>query len=126
MIEAGTLLIETNAARPESFHLAPGPYPNSWAAVTSKLGPRDLNSVLAATGWTFFYRAGSIHTRAFGFNPADRAAAALKRLIAVATQEKCNCLQIDAVTSHSFLGFPYISVSAHSRHIQKGSTSFGR
>lgn len=126
MIEAGTLLIETNAPRPECFHLAPGPHPKSWAPVTRDLGPQDLDSALAANGWTFFYQAGSIRTTAFGFNSANRFSAALKRLIAVATHDKCNCLQIDAVTSHSFLGFPYVSVSAHSRHIQQGTTLSGR
>ena len=113
MITAGNLFIDTNAARPECFHLAPGPYPNSWASVTRELNPRDLDNVLAANGWSFFYRAGSIGATAFDVDSA------LKRLIATATREKNNCLEIDAVTSHSFLGFPYVTVSAHSRHIQK-------
>jgi hypothetical protein len=121
MIEAGTLLIEKSAPRPECFHLAPGPDFNSWATVTRDLGPRELDAVLAANGWTFFYRAGALSASAFGFNAAARSATALKRLIAIATREGSNCLEIDAVTTHSFLGFPYVNVSAHSRHIQKDS-----
>src|SRR5689334_20412116 len=110
MIEAGTLLIKTDALRPECFHLAPGPYANSWAPVTRELSSRDLDTALAANGWTFFYQAGSIRATAFGFNSAGRTATALKRLTATATHEKCNCLQIDAVTSHSFLGIPYLTI----------------
>ena len=36
-------------------------------------------------------------------------------------EDRCNSLQIQAVEMHSFLGIPYVSVSAHSRHIQKGN-----
>ena len=45
---------------------------------------------------------------------------ALNRLIARVKLQKCNCLEIDEVAAKSFLGMPYVSVSGHSRHIQKG------
>jgi hypothetical protein len=35
--------------------------------------------------------------------------------------QNCNCLEIDAIRAHTFLGVPWISLSAHSRHIQNGS-----
>lgn len=125
MLQAGNVFIDINAARPECFHVAPGPYPNSWAAVTREPNPRDLDNSLGAIGWTFFYRAGSIRASGFGSNTASRTAAALKRLFAVAAREKNNCLEIDSVTSRSFLGLPYVTVSAHSRHIRKGGVSTG-
>ena len=126
MIESGTLLIERDTPRPACFQLQPGTDPNSWAPVAQDLSPQDLEKALAASGWTFFYRAGAIRTTAFGFNPASRLATALKRLIALATQQRCNCLQIDQVAAHSFLGFPYVSISAHPRHVQKGIAFAGR
>jgi hypothetical protein len=52
--------------------------------------------------------------------------AALKRLIANVKLQKCNCLEIDDVATHSLLGMPYVSVSAHPRHIQKGMLFSGR
>ena len=39
--------------------------------------------------------------------------------------QKCNCLEIDEVATRSFLGMPGVSVSAHTRHIQKGMTFSG-
>ena len=64
---------------------------------------------------------GQQHKRsAFGFNRARMIHAALQRVISSVQQQKCNCLEIDEVAMHSFLGVPYVSVSAHPRHIQKG------
>jgi hypothetical protein len=40
-------------------------------------------------------------------------------------RQQCNCLEIDQVTTHSFLGVPCVSISAHSRNIQKGARFAG-
>lgn len=119
MITDGTILIEKNALSPECFHLRDDSHPNTWMSVTHNLTPHDLEKELSATGWTFFYLAGGIKTTAFGFNRAKMIHAALKRLITKVKQQRCNCLEIDGVSTHRFLGIPYVSVSAHSRHIQK-------
>jgi hypothetical protein len=55
------------------------------------------------------------------FNPDKGTAAALKRVMASVREDGCNSLQIQAVERRSFLGMPYVSVSAHPRHIQKGN-----
>ncbi len=90
------------------------------------LSPRDLEKALAANGWTFHYLAGAIRATAFGFNQPDRVATALKRLIAIAKLKHCNCLEIDEVATHSFLGIPHASISAHLRHVQKGMVFSGQ
>lgn len=46
--------------------------------------------------------------------------AALKRLITAVGLQKCNCLEVNDIAPRSFLGMPYVSLSAHSRHIQIG------
>lgn len=122
MIEAGTLLIERNSPRPECFHLAGQPGSQSWAQVAHELSPHDLEKTLASNAWTFFYLAGEIRATAFGFNPDNRMATVLKRLAGMAVEQRCNCLEIDRVAPGSFLGVPYLSVSAHTRHVQKGMT----
>ncbi len=37
----------------------------------------------------------------------------------------CNCVEITEVSAKSFLGTPYVNVSAHSRHIQESSALSG-
>jgi hypothetical protein len=43
----------------------------------------------------------------------------MERVLVKAAPSKFNCLEITEVSAKQFLGFPYLQVSAHSRHIQK-------
>jgi len=70
--------------------------------------------------------ATSIKMTSFGFDRTKMVHAALKRVITNVKEQGCNCLEIDGVTMHSFLGMPYASVSAHPHHIQKGMVFSGR
>jgi hypothetical protein len=67
-----------------------------------------------------FYMAGEIHTRSFGFNDLSRTDRAVAKVINAVTRDSCNCLEITALKRGSFLGLPYTSLIAHSRHIQRG------
>ncbi len=118
--------MEKGTSRPQCFQLEDDPYPNAWMSVKHNLTSYELDRELVCTGWTFFYMAGAISTTAFGFDRAKMIHAALKRLIANAKLQKCNCLEIDGVATRSFLGMPYVSVSAHARHIQKGMVFSGQ
>ena len=69
--------------------------------------------------------AGEIKATAFGLDEHRTIDAALSRLMTNATQQKCNCLEIDNVATRSFFGMSYVSVTAHTRRIQKGSV-FGK
>jgi len=44
---------------------------------------------------------------------------ALRRVLPKVKLLKFNCLEITEVTQKRFLGFPYVHVSVHSRHIQR-------
>ena len=88
--------------------------------MSSTLRPQELEAELSRTGWTFFYMANPLRTRAFGFDPVKRLAAALRSIVGSVRKQGCNSVQIDAVATRSFLGIPYVTVSAHPRHVQKG------
>jgi len=125
MITAGTILIEKGTPIPQSFRIGTESYPNAWMSVTKNGSSHGLEKELATAGWTFFYMAGEIRTICFGFDKQKMINAALKRLIANVRLQKCNCVEIDEIARHSFLRMPYMSVTAHPRHIQKGSV-FGQ
>jgi len=120
MIMSGGLLMERDALRPRCFEVEHGSHPNGWIFLKQTLPPRQLENELSATGWTFFFMAGPIRVTAFGFNREKTVYAALNRCIEAVKQQRCNCLQIESVEMHSFLGNPYVSVSVRPRHIQKG------
>jgi hypothetical protein len=119
-ISPGSILVEQNTFLPPPLGLESGITESGWARVTSNPNRQQLETKLAAAGWAFFYMAGKIKTTAFGFKRPRMIQAALKRLIAIVKLQNCNCLEIDAIRTRSFLGLPYISLSAHSRHIQNG------
>jgi hypothetical protein len=112
MIESGTILIEQGTPLPDTLRLETPPHSGGWGTVA------NLAEKLESAGWTFFFMAGEIKSSGFG-------GAALRRLIASAKRQKCNCLEIGGVSERSFMGVPYVSVSAHWRHIQKGLTFVG-
>jgi hypothetical protein len=121
-----TILMEKHALCPPCFQLRDYSYPNAWMVVTHGLTSSELEKELSFTGWTFFYMASAIRATSFGFDRAKMIHAALKRIIATVKKQRCNCLEIDAVTMHSILGMPYVNVSAHPRHIQKGMVFSGK
>ena len=120
-ISPGSILVERNTFLPEPLGLESGLTESGWVRFTNNPDRHQVETKLATSGWTFFLMAGTIHTSAFGFGRPRMIQAALKRLIAIVMLQKCNCLEIDAIRMRSFLGLPYISLSAHSRHIQNGS-----
>ena len=118
MIEAGTILIETGTLIPDSW-LPPGePCSNGWLAVGMQERP-GLEANIHKAGWTFFYLASEIKATAWGFDEQKTARKAVNRLIASLKTERLNCLEITRVTLRSFLGFPYVTVSGHARHVQE-------
>jgi hypothetical protein len=120
MITPGTILMAKDTRHPRCVQLEAGHYPNAWRSVGHRLTSYELEEEIAAAGWTFVDTACSMRTTTFGFDRARMIHAALKRLITNAELQKCNCLEIDDVATRSFLGLPYVSVSAHARHFQKG------
>ena len=124
-IEAGTVLIEDGALMPESLRLESEPGSSGWTSFKN-LDRYELARKINKAGWVFFYMAGEIKATVFGFDRRKMARTALKRIITKVESQKCNSLEITQVTSRSFLKVPYVSVSAHSRHIQEGLVFSGQ
>jgi hypothetical protein len=118
-IKPGTILITEGALLPESLLLESEPYAYGWRLV-KKLDSDGLDQIISQAGWNFFYIAGVIETNAFGSDEkkTTRKAINLK-------SKNFNCLEITRVAAKRSLGLPYVSVSAHSRHIQEGQALSG-
>ena len=117
-ITVGSILVEEGTYLPKSLLLQSDSNSNGWAAL------RDARSMFEKTiqeaGWTFFFMAGEIKATVFGFDRQKALRTALKRLIADVKSQHCNSIEITRVIAKSFLKVPYVSVSAHPRHLQKG------
>jgi hypothetical protein len=119
-IKTGTILIEGDATMPSSLVLEGKSYSGGWRSV-SNLDLNGLDAAIYKAGWTFFFMAGEIKITAFGLDKDRAVRRAVKRVITNVEAHKCNCVEITEVAAKSFLGMPYVNVSAHSRHIQKSS-----
>ena len=123
VIEAGTILLEDGTLLPRSLMLSSQPYSPGWTTVSNARS--DFERDISQAGWTFFFIAGEIHATVFGFTAEAAVHAAVERLIKNAKALNCNSLQIAKVTMKSFLGLPFATVTAHSRHIQGGAVFAG-
>ena len=117
-ITAGSILIEERMPLPKSLLLESESDLNGWAAV--KTARSTFEKEIQEAGWTWFFMAGEIKITVFGFDRQKTLRTALQRLIAKVTSQHCNSIEITQVMSNSFLKVPYVSVSAHPRHLQKG------
>jgi hypothetical protein len=118
-IRVGTMLLKDGTRIPKTLAVSTERYSAGWSFITASTSAQ-LDTRVENAGWTLFYMAGEIRTRSFGFNELSRTARAVAKVIHVVKRDSCNCLEIIAMRHGSFLGLPYTSLIAHSRHIQRG------
>jgi hypothetical protein len=117
-IKTGTILIKDGAFLPDALRFESEPCATGWRLVKN-LDGYGLGRKIQEAGRTFFWMAGEIGATVFGFDSQKTVRRAVKRILANLKSGKFNSLEITRVASKRFLGLPYASVSAHSRHIQE-------
>jgi hypothetical protein len=118
VIKTGTILIKDGTPLPDELQFESEPCATGWRLVKN-LDGHGLGQKIHETGWSFFYLAGEIKATIFGFDGQKTVRRAVKRILANLKSDKFNGLEIKQVEAKRFLGFPYVSVCAHSRHIQE-------
>ena len=109
-IREGTPLPTTLAIESEAF--LPG-----WRVVEN-LDRQALTREVEGAHWNFFYLAGEMRATVFGREGRGALRRAVKCVLAKQEGQKFNSLELTTVVSRRFLGIPFMSVTAHSRHIQ--------
>ena len=90
----------------------------NWSLVKAMDG-FALDRKIHAAGWNFFFMAAEVKATFFGALGAKKIQNALQRILAKVTGQDFNCLEVTGIVAKRFLGVPYTTVSAHSRHIQQ-------
>jgi hypothetical protein len=116
-INTGTILIKDRTFLPDALRFETEPCATGWRLVKNLDGYR-LDRKIHEAGWTFFWLAGELGATVFGFDRQKAVRRAVKRILANLKSGEFNSLEITRIVSKRFLGLPYASVSAHSRHIQ--------
>jgi hypothetical protein len=114
----GTILIRENTPLPANLALETEAMSPGWRGVRN-LGGYELGRKLQKANWNFFYLAGAIPTIAFGREEQKTLHRAVRRILAKLKGKNFNCLEITAVIEKHFLGVPFLSVTANSRHLQE-------
>ncbi len=117
-VKTGTILIKEGAFLADSLLLETEPYCKGWRLLR-KLDGYGLGRKVREAGWAFFFRAGEIKAIAFGFEGEKRTRRAANRIMARLKSRNFNCVEIAQVAEKRFMGIPYVTVTAHSRHIQQ-------
>jgi hypothetical protein len=121
----GDILLEViEAPRPASLLFRGAALLGGWAAVANVRSVFEQE--MRAAGWVFFFMAGEIHASVLGFDQSKALRRAVARLAERAKARNCNALEIAQITRVRFLGVSRVSISAHVRHLQKGSVFFGK
>jgi len=119
-VHVGTILMKEWPGMPQLIGLETEPGLGEWSMV--KLPDAfSLDRQINAAGWNFFFMAAEVKTMFLGsLNPA-KVQSALKRIVAKVQHQHFNGLEVTAIVVRHFLGVPYVTVSAHSRHLQHSS-----
>ena len=117
-IKAGTIIMKVGTIIPQSLRVETELYSHGWEIIKNS-DADALDRDIRRADWNFFFLAGSIQATALGYWRERTVRRAMERVLAKAERSKFNCLEITEVSAKQFLGFPYVHVSAHSRHIQK-------
>ena len=115
----GTVFIREDTRLPATLSIESEAFLPGWRVVKN-LDRQALNREVEGANWNAFYLAGEMRATVFGREGLGALRRAVKCVLAKQEGQKFNSLEITKIVSKRFLGIPFMSVTAHSRHIQQG------
>ncbi len=116
---ARTILIREDTPLPANLSIESEAFLPGWRVVKN-LDRSALTRKIEDANWNFFYLAGEIRAIVLGRDRPGTLRRAVKCVLAKQQGQKFNSLEITKIVSKRFLGIPFMSVTAHSRHMQQG------
>jgi hypothetical protein len=113
-----TVFIREDTRLPTMLSIETEAFLPGWRAVKN-LDRSTLAQNIESANWNFFYLAGEMRATVFGREGLGALRRAVKSVLAKQKGQKFNSLEITKVVSKRFLGVPFMSVTAQSRHIQQ-------
>jgi hypothetical protein len=117
-VQVGTILMKEWPGMTQLLGLESEPYSGEWSLL-KVLDGDTLDRKIHAAGWNLFFMAAEIKVMFFGPVGAGKIQKALKRILEKVKQQQFNGLEVTQIVARRFLGVPYVTVSAHSRHMQQ-------
>ncbi len=114
-----TIFIKEDTPLPANLPIESEAFLPGWRVVKN-LDRSALARNIEGANWNFFYLAGEIRATVLGRDRSGTLRRAVKCVLAKQEGQKFNSLEITKLVAKRFLGIPFMSVTAHSRHIQQG------
>ena len=114
-VQVGTILI---SGWPQVFGLENEPYSGQWNIVKG-LDGFGVDRKIRAAGWNLFFIASEMKAMFLGAAGTKKINRAVNRILGEVNKQHFNSLEVTRIVSKRFLGLPYVSVSAHPRHVQQ-------
>jgi hypothetical protein len=115
---AGRLFIREDTILPPGLIIETETFLPGWRAVRNCDGYR-LGRKIEEAKWNFFYLAGEVRVIVLGHEGPESLRRAVRSVAAKPEAQQFNSLEITGTRSRSFLGIPFLSVTANFRHIQQ-------
>lgn len=117
-VQVGSILMDDRPQIAQALGFETESYAGSWNLVKAFDG-FSLDKKIHAAGWNFFFMVAEARVVVFGDVGAGNIQRALKRILEKVKRHNFNCLEVTGIMAKRFLRVPYVTVSAHSRHIQR-------
>lgn len=119
-LKIGSVLLQGGAFIPKSIWVEKETYCPGWQLITNLDGD-ELDRQIRDAHWNFMFVGGALHGISWGSWSGSAVRCALIRVLSKTKLTRLNGFEITGIHKRRFLGFPYISVAGHSRHLQKAS-----
>ena len=119
-LKIGTVLFQTDTFIPDSVWLQKETFCPGWQAITNLNGD-DLDRQIRRDGWNFIFMGGAVQGTSWGSWSHLAVRCAVIRVLKKTQTTKLNAFEITGIHARRFLGFKYVIVTGHSRHVQKST-----
>jgi hypothetical protein len=117
-VQVGTILIKEWPGIKQLLGLESEQCSGEWSLL-KVLDGFTVDRKVHAAGWNFFFMAAEVKVMFLGSLGAVKIQSALNRLLEKVKPQQFNGLEVTQIVARRFLGVPYVTVSAHSRHMQQ-------
>jgi hypothetical protein len=118
-IQTGTIMVQQVPSL-QSLGIESEPYSGSWNSLGTLQGS-GLGGKIRPDGWKLFFLAGELRAVVPAWGGQKTLGRGVRRLLAQTRSQHFNCMELTHILRKRFLGIPYVSITAHRRHIQKDS-----
>ncbi|MGA9978191.1 MAG: hypothetical protein WBQ08_06115 [Candidatus Sulfotelmatobacter sp.] len=117
-VQVGSILMKEWPGMTQLLGLKSEPCSGEWSLL-KVLDGVTLDRKIHAAGWNFFFMAAEVKVMFLGSVGAVKIQDALQRILGKVRQQQFNGLEVTQIVARRFLGVPYVTVSAHCRHMQQ-------